>query len=141
MSEKISATGICLCGAVTLKVSALSTHIGACHCSMCRTWSGGPLFSANCGKEVTIDGEDSLGVFNSSAWAERGFCKVCGSNLFYRIKASGQYLANPEIFGKQDFQFTHQVFIDEKPTYYEFSNATKNMTGAEVFAIFAPKDK
>jgi hypothetical protein len=34
--------------------------------------------------------------------------------------------------------FDRQIFIDEKPEYYSFANETKNMTGAEVFAQFAP---
>jgi len=33
--------------------------------------------------------------------------------------------------------FDHQIFIDEKPSFYDFSNNTKNMTGAEVFAAFS----
>ena len=37
--------------------------------------------------------------------------------------------------------FSHQVFIDEKPTFYSFSNETNNMTGAEIFAKFAPPPK
>jgi hypothetical protein len=36
------------------------------------------------------------------------------------------------------FIFDHQIFIDEKSEYYCFSNETQNMTGAEVFAMFAP---
>ncbi len=32
--------------------------------------------------------------------------------------------------------FDHQVFIEEKPSYYDFSNKTKNRTGAEIFAEF-----
>ncbi len=35
---------------------------------------------------------------------------------------------------------TSQIFIDEKPAYYDFANKTHNMTGAEVFAAFAPPD-
>jgi hypothetical protein len=34
--------------------------------------------------------------------------------------------------------FDHQVFIDEKPSYYCFPNETENLTGAEVFAKYAP---
>jgi len=41
------------------------------------------------------------------------------------------------IFADQDgLTFDHQVFIDEKPDYYDFANETHNMTGAEVFARF-----
>jgi len=36
------------------------------------------------------------------------------------------------------YAFTHQVFVDEKPAYYDFANKTHNMTGAEVFAEFGP---
>ena len=36
------------------------------------------------------------------------------------------------------YAFKSQIFIDEKPGYYEFANQTHNMTGAEVFAAFAP---
>jgi hypothetical protein len=39
--------------------------------------------------------------------------------------------------GVEQFIFDHQVFIDEKPEYYCFANETQNMTGAEVFAMFA----
>jgi hypothetical protein len=34
--------------------------------------------------------------------------------------------------------FDHQVFIDEKPAYYHFAETTEDMTGAEVFAKYAP---
>ena len=37
------------------------------------------------------------------------------------------------------FAFTSQIFIDEKPAYYDFANKTHNMTGAEVFAAFASR--
>ncbi|UTW10261.1 hypothetical protein [Marinobacterium rhizophilum] len=30
----------------------------------------------------------------------------------------------------------HQVFIDEKPAFYDFANPTTNLTGAEAFAQF-----
>jgi hypothetical protein len=33
--------------------------------------------------------------------------------------------------------FDLQVFIEEKPEYYSFANQTKNMTGEELFAMFA----
>jgi len=37
----------------------------------------------------------------------------------------------------QDLVFNHQVFIDEKPSYYNFAEKTDDMTGAEIFAKFA----
>lgn len=133
-----NAKGACLCGAVTVTAKLIG-NIGACHCSMCRKWVGGPLLAVDCGSDVAFEGEDNLGVFESSDWAERGFCKRCGSALFYRIKQNNQHLLSPGLFDDQPaLVFDHQVFIDEKPAYYDFANETENMTGAEVFAKYAP---
>ena len=132
-------SGKCLCGKITLTTTTLDSHLGSCHCNFCRKWSAGPYLSAACA-DLKVIGEEHLGIFESSAWAQRGFCKNCGSSLFYQLKNSNNYFVNSEIFEKDDFHFDHQVFIDEKPHYYQFSNHTKDMTGAEVFAAFAPKE-
>jgi len=135
-STSKSLSGRCLCGNVTLGAKSVSPNVGACHCSMCVTWTGGPLLAVDCHQDVSLDG-DSVAVFESSAWAERGFCSRCGTHLFYKIKQSGQYIVPVGLFKDDgDFVFDHQIFVDEKPQYYAFANATKNMTGAEVFAQF-----
>ena len=132
--------GRCLCGKVKIKAKNMKTNLGVCHCSMCRTWSAGPFLAVDCGADIEVEGKENISVFISSDWAERGFCKNCGTNLFYRLKETGQHIVSSEIFNETELNFDHQIFIDEKPTYYDFSNQTQNMTGAEVFAAFAPKD-
>jgi hypothetical protein len=130
----MKAKGQCLCGKVKVVVNELNNQVGACHCSMCRKWSGGPLFAVDCGSKVEFEGEENIKIFNSSDWAERGFCKECGSNLFYKLKQPLQYMILPGILdGIDDYSFDHQVFIEEKPSWYEFSNKTHNMTGKELF--------
>ncbi|HEY9828221.1 MAG TPA: GFA family protein [Stenomitos sp.] len=136
--ERSVGQGQCLCGQVKVMASTLNPAIGACHCQMCRQWGGGPLLALECGTDVTFEGEENITVFSSSDWAERGFCRHCGTHLFYRLKQNHQYYMPAGLFSSQDgFQFEHQVFIDEKPPYYSFANATHNMTGAEVFAQFS----
>lgn len=91
----------------------------------------------DCGTEVSVIGDEHVSVFDSSEWAERGFCNRCGTHLFYRIKQTGQHIISVGLFGADDaFVFDHQVFIDDKPTMYEFANDTEDMTGAEVFAKY-----
>lgn len=95
----------------------------------------------DCGQAVTISGEEHLSVFNSSEWAERGFCRQCGAHLFYRIKESGQHMIPVGLFDDGvDLVFESQVFIDEKPSYYHFANETQDLTGAELFAKFGAPD-
>lgn len=139
MAEHLEAKGRCLCGAVEVTAKKLSKNMGACHCSMCRKWSGGPLFAVDCGTDVSFRGEENITVFSSSDWAERAFCAKCGSNLYYRLKQSGQTMMAVGLFDDETpFVFEHQVFIDEKPAFYSFADKTKNMTGAELFALYAP---
>ncbi|MDX1754541.1 MAG: GFA family protein [Marinobacter sp.] len=143
MAEKFPATATCLCGAVTIQAAALSTKADACHCGMCRKWGGGPLLAVDGGSQVTIEGAEHVTVFNSSEWAERGFCNRCGTHLFYHLKDLDRYIMPAGLFSDAEdrFQFTHQIFIDHKPAFYEFANATSNLTETEVIAQFAPPPK
>lgn len=93
--------------------------------------------AVDAGTDVTFEGNENITVYNSSDWAQRGFCNKCGSSLFYRLKETGQYVLSPTLFDEANFIFDHQIFIEEKPSYYEFANETKNMTGEEVFKMFS----
>ena len=138
MSKLNVAKGSCLCGAVKVSASGINPHIGACHCGMCRKWGGGALFAVECGSDVNFEGKENIEIYRSSEWAERGFCNKCGSHLFYRLKQNNNYYVPAGIFDDSDgLVFDHQIFIEEKPEYYSFANETKNMTGEEVFAMFA----
>ncbi len=135
-----SMTGSCLCGAVTFTASEVETEIHACHCSMCRNWSGGPFLGAAVAS-VDFRDEENIGVYGSSEWAERGFCRNCGTHLFYRIKETGQHMIPVGVLEDgYDLVFENQVFIDEKPSFYRFANETQDMTGAEIFALYGASD-
>ncbi len=139
MSEtNIPLKGHCLCGAVHLSLNAATNHVGACHCTMCRRWAGGPSLAIESERNATFEGEENITVYRSSDWAERGFCKKCGSHLFYRMLDHSFYSFPVGLFEETTpLNFEMQVFIEEKPAYYSFANATKTMTGAELFSLFS----
>lgn len=137
MSTTSKNKGSCLCNAVTFTANAMDHDVGACHCEMCRKWSGGPLLAVDCGSDVEFAGEESISVFDSSEWADRGFCSKCGSHLFWRLKQSSQHIMPVGLFEAGNLVLDHQVFIDEKPDYYSFAEKTTDMTGEQVFAMFA----
>jgi hypothetical protein len=59
------------------------------------------------------------------------------SHLFYRLKKGPHYALPVGLFDDVErWALKHQVFIDEKPSWYAFANDTENLTGAEVFAKF-----
>lgn len=128
--------GTCLCGAI--EVTARNHHeAGLCHCTTCRRWTGGPMFSVHCGSDVQFSG-DAPAVYRSSGWAERGFCARCGTHLFYHLLPTNEYVLSVGLFQDEPFQLATEIFIDEKPSYYELRNETRKMTGQEVFDLYAP---
>lgn len=142
MSDGFKGKGACLCSLVSITVQSESKSVGACHCNMCRRWGGGPYMEIDCGSNVSFEGKENISVFSSSDWAERGFCKNCGTHLFYRLKENNQHMVPIGLFeNDDDLVFESQVFIDAKPAYYSFSNKTNDMTGAELFAMFASSEE
>jgi len=133
----MQANGKCLCGAVQFEVEVANTEVAACHCNMCRNWSGGPMITIDCGDSFKVSAQAPILRFQSSEWAERGFCTLCGTHLFYFLKPNNQYHLPAGLLKiEEQYNFSHQIFIDEKPEYYDFANKTKNMTGAELFSHF-----
>jgi len=139
----MSKTGSCLCGAVSYRIENVPSETGACHCSMCRKWSGGVYMAVSVtAQDAQIEGTENLTVFSSSEWGERGFCKTCGSSLFFRVTAPGPHFGSYHfglggIDDPSGLRMSDEIFIDEKPDAYAFAGDTKKMTGAEFFAIYA----
>lgn len=128
--------GRCLCGAVKFAFEPAEPEVDACHCSMCRRWSGGPALSIKVNGTPTISGGDHVAVYKSSEWAERQFCKTCGTHLFYSAPSFGYFGASAgTVDNLGGFSLTTEIFIDRKPDYYDFTNATKRLTEAEFIAM------
>lgn len=140
MSENQEVSGKCLCQKVTITIESFDPNLGACHCNMCRSWAAGPYLAVKATGKVDFTPKEDVGIYNSSEWAERGFCKNCGSSLFYRLKKDQSYFLSATLFDEKKLNFDHQVFIDEKPTYYDFANPTKNLTGKEIFEMVANEE-
>ncbi len=136
----MSRTGKCLCGAVRYKITKEITETGACHCKMCRRWSGGVFLGVEVpSNAMQITGEVSS--FASSPWAERCFCATCGSSLWYRVTAPGPHSGTYHVGfgtldGSEDMTLASEIFIDRKPEAYRFEGQHQTMTEAEVLAMF-----
>ena len=137
MTDKKAATGQCLCGAVRFTAGSVDRQSpGACHCKMCQRWSGGIFISATA-NDVSFDGESDLATYRSSKWAERGFCKKCGSHLFYRFIDADEYEFCIGAFDNlDDFVLTKEIFIDRKPDTYALAGDHSRVTEAETLAEY-----
>ncbi|HLL59153.1 MAG TPA: GFA family protein [Allosphingosinicella sp.] len=126
--------GRCLCGAVTIRLDGARPLVDVCHCDMCCRWGGG-AFGGVSGEVFTVAGEENVTVYRSSDWAERAFCARCGSNLWYRFVPADHHSFLAGLFElPESFAMWRQIFVDEKPGWYDFAQDTPKMTGAEVLA-------
>src|SRR5204862_150671 len=82
VTNGVKLEGKCLCGAVQVRIAPPGPHVGACHCGMCRRWGGGPALSLRLVPDPEIEGAEHVVRYPSSDWAERGFCRTCGTHLF-----------------------------------------------------------
>ena len=86
MSDKIFATGGCLCGDIKYTITAAPLRMGQCHCDDCRKATGtGHASNAFFDKDaVSIEGQASSYDSNTDTGSviTRFFCPNCGSRLF-----------------------------------------------------------
>lgn len=128
--------GKCLCGSVTFTAEIAEKHADVCHCAMCQKWAGGIAMLVDA-VSLSVSENEHLGIYKASEWAERGFCKKCGSSLFWRMQdGSHATVSVASLESSEGFTFTKEIFIDEKPDFYSFAQDTDKMTGAEVIAMF-----
>lgn len=133
MTQRLS--GRCLCGAVTFTATPKG-GMHACHCELCRRWSGGVYLSVEC-EDLEVANPEGLAVYDSSDWADRRFCRTCGASLFWVLKDSGLTAVSVQAFDDPSaFDFKDEIFIDAKPHNYAFAGDHPRLTGAEVMAQF-----
>ena len=112
-------SGGCLCGAVAFELRLPSKWCAHCHCNLCRQ-SHGAGFVTWVGFEQDqfdlADGQGKLAWYRSSAEAERGFCRHCGSSILFRsTRWPGEiHVALACINGTIDRQPAANVCLDDR---------------------------
>src|SRR5260370_31222522 len=73
--------GSCFCGAVKLEVTGSPEAMGYCHCSSCRSWSGGPVNAFSLWKPEAVrvtSGAEHVATFQKTEVSQRQYCSKCG---------------------------------------------------------------
>lgn len=114
-------TGGCLCGAVRYRATGPLEDIVACHCTQCRRQTG--HFSADTSvplEHFQLDREAALTWYRSSDDAERGFCRVCGSVLFWKPRSEPRMcISAGSLDGPTGLTIARHIFCKDKGDYYE----------------------
>src|SRR6478672_6426091 len=79
-------SGSCFCGAVKIEVTGAPEAMGYCHCSSCRSWSGGPVNAFSLWKPEAVritEGAQHVETFAKTPLSQRKYCKKCGVHVNY----------------------------------------------------------
>lgn len=114
----MSATGSCLCGAVTYTVQGPLRPVIACHCTQCRKTSGHHVAATSAPRE-TIEIAGDVRWYRSSDSARRGFCPVCGSSLFWDGPGTHLSIMAGTLDGDPETRLVGHIFCADKGGYYE----------------------
>lgn len=81
-------------------------------------------------------------TFRSSDWAERGFCKTCGSTLWYGTVHDGALNLSAGLFDNAaGAEMKIEFFADAAPNGYALAGDHKKLTTQETIALFAPDEE
>lgn len=116
--------GSCMCGAVSFTVLCELKRPDACHCTQCRKFSGHYFVSTDVPRDAfEIAGAENVAWYQSSARVRRGFCRVCGSSLFFDAPAKDWIgVAMGAIDGASGTSMELHIFVAEKGDYYQIDD-------------------
>ena len=131
-NEQRTSAGGCLCGAVRYEVRGVLRDVVNCHCSMCQRLHGGFGPHSKAPKaNITITEDRGLAWYQTSAVARRGFCRECGSGLFwepFNLDATGIIAGSLDV--PTGLKTMGHIFVGEKSDYYEISDDLPQFEGS-----------
>jgi hypothetical protein len=117
-------SGSCLCGAVRVRTSGPLSDVIACHCSQCRKQTGLYYAATNVATaDLTVEGGDNVSWYQASPTARRGFCRTCGSALFWAAEDADQISVMAGLFDTPTaLTMGYHIFCSDKSDFYEITD-------------------
>ncbi|MBM3545626.1 MAG: GFA family protein [Alphaproteobacteria bacterium] len=111
--------GQCLCGAIRFRLTGERRNVVVCHCGQCRRWHGHVgAYTRVAQSDLKVEGE--VAWFRSSERARRGFCRDCGSSLFWERTDSDQVsITAGTLEEPTGLRIVLQIFAEDAGDYYE----------------------
>ncbi|WP_426228132.1 GFA family protein [Pararhizobium sp. DWP3-4] len=118
-------TGSCNCGAVRFRTHGELREVIACHCSQCRKQTGLYYAATNVAdSKLDLEGGENITWYRSSPQARRGFCRTCGSALFWKMDSLDYTSIMAGAFDTPTgLAFGVHIFCADKGDFYEINDA------------------
>lgn len=122
-------TGGCLCGGVRYELEGPLRGVVNCHCGQCRKTHGHIGAYTNVARDrFRLVNNSSLSWYVSSELARRGFCRVCGSSLFWERRGGDVVsIAAGTLDQPTGLKTVAQIFTapEHRGDYYELDTGLK----------------
>ncbi len=124
-------TGSCLCGKVVYEVNGPLRDVVGCHCTQCRKTTGHFLAATAASlPDFRLVRDEGLAWYRSSDTAKRGFCRECGSTLFWQADARDYIaIAAGSLDGETGLKVEGHIFCADKGDYYEVKDGDYQRPG------------
>ena len=131
-AARIAAAGGCLCGAVRYEVRGALRPVVNCHCGQCRKFHGHyGAYSNAAVKDMSVTGYRHLKWYRSSNFARRGFCKECGSSLFWeRLRSGTISIAAGTIDAPTKLRTIRHIYVRDMSDYYKLTDKLERLPGS-----------
>ena len=130
-------TGHCMCGAVGFTATDMADEFSTCHCKICQRWAGSAFKGVSVKNEnLILKGDEHIGTYQSSDFAERSFCKKCGSAIWFKLTA-GKYAGNTSLAiglldNTEGLTLSTEYFSDYRNSSDDLPEGRKQYTEADV---------
>lgn len=116
--------GSCNCKAVRFTTRGPLREVIACHCSQCRKQTGLYYAATNVADDnLDVLGAENVTWYRSSEEAQRGFCKTCGSALFWKRNGANYTSIMAGAFdGVTELSIGVHIFCADKGDFYEIND-------------------
>lgn len=137
--ERLS--GKCLCETVRFELTAPFRPVVVCHCSQCARWTGYAVAVTAVGLERFrfTAGETNVQWFRASDHAARGFCRTCGSTLFWKPDSGDRIsVAAGALSGPTGLTIGAHIYVADKPDFTEIAEGPPQFPAGASSALKAP---
>ena len=130
--ETINATGGCYCGAVRYEIRGPLRGVVNCHCGQCAKLNGNFGAHSKAAKsDVTVRIDRGLAWYRISRVARRGFCRKCGSGLFWdQLEQDTLGIIAGTLDRPTGLKTIGHIFVGDKADFYEIADDIQQFVGS-----------
>ncbi len=121
IKQNRSLSASCLCNGVSMTIKGQFRPVINCHCIQCtKTHGNYAAYTSVLEQNIIFKSKKTLKWFQSSAKAKRGFCKKCGSSIFFKRLGSKAVSISAGLFrNPSKLKTISHIYVKNKRDYYK----------------------